>query len=244
MKEAQNRIKYFIVWWIGIEKNLNVLLCLVPRCQVLWFGSNEYRKHKGCSGSHVSVYLLIHALNANVILTSSLTLRRCGNWATGGKDIRHLSCRVTHILVAVTRTEPDRTLSPPHSTHTKPQVWWSGHWKKPGSQLHRCTALPAKPLNTNKPKALDGRSINCCSQRWWKRRSEIDGTEWNGWERGGGGGGLAVMAGRGPRAGMAVTDARLVSAGLARAGRLGEGEQRGERGDPVPMCILPRPGPL
>lgn len=41
--------------------------------------------------------------------------------------------------------------------------------------------------------------------------------------------------------GTAVTDAGLVSAGLARAGRPGGGEQRGERGDPVPGCILPRP---
>lgn len=47
------------------------------------------------------------------------------------------------------------------------------------------------------------------------------------------------MAGRGPRAGMAVTDAGLVSAGLAWAGRAREGEQRGERDDPVPGCILP-----
>ncbi len=53
-----------------------------------------------------------------------------------------------------------------------------------------------------------------------------------------------VMAGRGPRAGMAVTDAGLVSAGLAWAGRPREGEQRGERGDPVPGCILPTLGPL
>lgn len=60
----------------------------------------------------------------------------------------------------------------------------------------------------------------------------------------GGGRGLVVMAGRGPQAGMAVTDAGLVSAGLARAGRPREGEQRGERGDPVPGCILPRTASL
>jgi len=36
----------------------------------------------------------------------------------------------------------------------------------------------------------------------------------------------------------------LVSAGLVRAGRHRVGEQRGERGDPVPGCILPSPASL
>lgn len=51
------------------------------------------------------------------------------------------------------------------------------------------------------------------------------------------------MAGRGLRAGMAVTDAGWVSAGLAWAGRSREGEQRGECSDPVPGCILPCAAP-
>lgn len=67
--------------------------------------------------------------------------------------------------------------------------------------------------------------------RDWRAERERGGTE------------LVVMAGRGLRAGMAVTDAGWVSAGLAWAGRSREGEQRGECSDPVPGCILPCAAP-
>lgn len=63
------------------------------------------------------------------------------------------------------------------------------------------------------------------------------------------GGRLVVMAGRGPRAGMAVTDAGLVSAGLAWAGRAQRG--RTKRGTlwpcawvhPAPSCPSPTTEP-
>lgn len=97
-----------------------------------------------------------------------------------------------------------------------------------------------KACNTNKPTIvalMDGYFFHCFSCCWYNRREMIE-YSMNRWG-GGRGGGLLVMAGGGLRVGMAVTDARLVSARLARAGRSRDREQRGERSDPVPGCILP-----
>lgn len=39
---------------------------------------------------------------------AGFTCRHCGNWMAGGKNGRHLSCRVTHVLVVVTRMEQEQ----------------------------------------------------------------------------------------------------------------------------------------
>lgn len=139
--------------------------------------SNECRKCKGCSSSRKQEYVLIYALNTNVILTSSLTRRRCGNWTTGGKNERHLSCRVTHILAAVTRTEQERTLSPPPPTMLKySDSAVKQTLEKPGSQIFRSTSCLWKhSTQINQQHLTDVPSIVTHSAggtgevKWWNR---------------------------------------------------------------------------
>lgn len=107
-------------------------------------------------------------------------------------------------------------------------------------QFFGSRVLLLKACNTNKPTIvalMDGYSFHCFSCCWYNRSETIE-YSMNRWG-GGRGGGLLVMAGGGLWVGMAVTDARLVSARLAQAGRSRDREQRGERSDPVPGCILP-----
>lgn len=92
---------------------------------------------------------LKHALSANVTVTAAL----CGDdVGTGGKNERHLSCRVTHILVAVARIEQHRIpLRPPtpFPLHQHSNVLVQPALEKPGSQIFRSTALTLKPRHTN-----------------------------------------------------------------------------------------------
>lgn len=106
-----------------------ILTTLLPQASWGFGGNSCYIKE---AASHAGPPLT-HVLNVNVIVTGTFTCRLCGNWVTEGKNGRHLSGRVMHVLV-IARTEQGQTLT------------LYVHLKKPEWQMFRSIPWPLEPL--------------------------------------------------------------------------------------------------
>lgn len=158
---------------------------------------------------------LQHVTHVRIALNTKLTVRRCG-------EKRHLSCRITHILITVTCITPLNF----SNTTKKLVVRFSEAPRCPNINKHTAVALTDVPSIVVHTTGGTERQRNDREENEWMRKSQR-----RFWQR---------------AAGRDGTDRCSVGfpQKLAQAGRPRDREQRGERIDPVPRYILPCPGPV
>lgn len=198
------------------------------RCRVDWNVKRsaefvlEQSLNTGNSISRMSKSLLIHALNVHVSVSSSFMWELSNR---GRKNV--ISAAGSHTSSSLSHGYRKRRPAPT-PTHISPVQW---ALEKPGCLIFRSTAW-AVLFETKE--LLDGCYSNWC----WGGRSEMMNVEQTDEKED-----KKARSGNGSRLGHEQGWQWQMQGWfphwLARAGRPREGVQRGERGDPMPVCILP-----